>query len=124
MTGSIDQLIHEYARRYSARDAEGVSELCQAPFLAIRSGRRIDMPDREAVRAHFSSMIDTYREGGAATWSPVETDVHELGDASAFATVRWNARDAEGQVIRDTRTTYHLLKDPDGWTILSYTNHF
>jgi len=27
-------------------------------------------------------------------------------------------------VLRDTRTTYHLLSTSDGWRLLSYTNHF
>jgi hypothetical protein len=120
----IDSLIHEYARRYTVLDAEGVTQLCIAPFLAIRSGMPIHMADRDAVRDHFASMMEAYRSGGAATWSPIEVDVHELGEQSAFATVRWNALDADGQVVRDTKTTYHVLADPEGWRFLSYTNHF
>ena len=54
----------------------------------------------------------------------VELDVRELGEHAVFATVRWNALDAEGAVLRDTRTTYHLLATLDGWRFLSYTNHF
>jgi hypothetical protein len=69
-------------------------------------------------------MIDAYRGTGVATWKRIEIDVHELGKHAAFTTVRWNALDAEGNVLRDTRTTYHLLSTPDGWRFLSYTNHF
>jgi hypothetical protein len=114
----------EYIRRYSERDVEGVTELCLAPFLAIREGIPIHMPDREAVRDHFAAMIDAYRGGGVAVWKRVEIDVRELGEHAVFATVRWNALDAQGKVLRDTRTTYHLLATPDGWRFLSYTNHF
>ena len=56
-------------------------------------------------------MIDAYRGGGVATWKRIESDVRELGEHAVFATVRWNALDAEGEVLRDTRTTYHLLSD-------------
>jgi hypothetical protein len=114
----------EYIRRYSERDLDGVTELCLAPFLAIRAGTPIHMPDRDAVRDHFAEMIDTYRGGGVATWKRVENDTRELGEHAVFTTVRWNALDAEGTVLRDTRTTYHLLATPDGWRFLSYTNHF
>jgi hypothetical protein len=69
-------------------------------------------------------MIDAYRGGGVATWTRVESDTRELGEHSVFTTVRWNALDSEGAVLRDTRTTYHLLATPDGWRMLSYTNHF
>jgi hypothetical protein len=124
MPAAVDSLFDEYARRYSERDVEGVTDLCLYPFLAIREGVPIHMPDRDAVRDHFAAMIDTYREGGASTWSAVEIDTHELGEHAIFVTVRWNALDSGGQVLRDTRTTYHLLATPDGWRFLSYTNHF
>jgi len=124
VTDAVGSLFDEYARRYSAFDAEGVSELCHHPFLAIREGVAIHLPDRAAVREHFAAMIGMYRGKGAATWSPLEIDVHPTGESACFATVRWNARDDDGNVVRDTRTTYHLLDGPDGWRFLSYTNHF
>src|SRR4026207_2405320 len=109
----------EYIRRYSERDVEGVSAVCPAPFLAIRKGQPIHMPDRDAVRDHFAAMIDAYRGGGVAVWKRVDNDVRALGDHAVFTTVRWTALDAEGQVLRDTRTAYHLLSTPDGWRFLS-----
>jgi hypothetical protein len=124
MTAAVDAHMDEYIRRYSERDLDGVTELCPAPFLAIRAGTPIHMADRDAVRDHFAEMIDTYRVGGVATWKRVESDTRELGEHAVFTTVRWNALDAEGTVLRDTRTTYHLLATPEGWRFLSYTNHF
>ena len=124
MTATIEALIHEYGRRYTAHDAEAVTQLCLYPFLAIREGVAIHLDDRDAVRDHFAAMMDAYRGAGAATWSPVAVDVHQLGEHAAFATVRWNALDADGKLLRDTTTTYHLLTDPSGWRFLSYTNHF
>ena len=121
---TVAPFMDEYIRRYSERDVEGVTELCLAPFLAIREGIPIHLPDRDAVHDHFAAMIDAYRGGGVATWKRVEIDVRELGEHAVFATVRWNALDADGRVLRDTRTTYHLLATPDGWRLLSYTNHF
>jgi hypothetical protein len=121
---TVDEVMDEYIRRYSERDVEGVTELCLVPFLAIREGVPIHMPDRGAVRDHFAAMIDTYRGTGVATWKRIENEVRELGEHAVFATVRWNALDSEGNLLRDTRTTYHLLATPDGWRFLSYTNHF
>ena len=124
MSTGVDAFMDEYIRRYSERDVEGVTELCLWPFLAIREGVPIHMPDRDAVREHFAAMIDTYRGTGVATWERIESEVHELGEHAVFATVRWNALDSDGNVLRDTRTTYHLLSTPDGLRLLSYTNHF
>lgn len=124
MATSLDSLIEEYARRYSAQDALGVTELCETPFLAIREGSAIHLPDRDAVREHFTAMMSAYRGKGVAIWTPVEIEARQLGDSASFATVRWNATDEHGTVLRDTRTTYHVLHGPDGWRFLSYTNHF
>jgi hypothetical protein len=125
MAGSILSTFEEYTRRYSARDVEGVTDLCLWPFLAIRRGQAIHMPDRAAVRDHFAEAITAYRiTTGVVEWTPVEIDARSLGDHSLFATLHWNAYDADGEVVRDTRTSYHLLETPDGWRFLSYTNHF
>jgi ketosteroid isomerase-like protein len=124
VSATVDAVMDEYIRRYSERDVEGVTEFCLAPFLAIREGVPIHMPDRDAVRDHFAAMIDAYRGTGVATWKRIEIHVYELGEHAVFATVRWSALDSEGNVLRDTRTTYHLLSTPDGWRFLSYTNHF
>ena len=88
---------------------------CQSPADARRG--------REAVRDHFAAMIDAYRGSGVATWKRIEIDVRELGEHAVFATERWNALDSEENVLRDTRTTYHVLSTSDGWRLLSYTNH-
>jgi hypothetical protein len=125
MPGSVDSLFDEYARRYTERDVEGVTNLCVWPFLAVRTGEAIHLPDRGAVRDHFASAIAAYRiAAGAEEWTRVELDARQLGERSVFATVHWNALDADGQVVRNTWTSYQLLATPDRWRFLSYTNHF
>ena len=125
MSAPVDSFFDEYARRYTERDAEGVTNLCLWPFVAIRRGEAIHLPDRNAVRDHFASAIAAYRfAAGAGKWTPVEIDARQLGEYSVFATVHWNALDADGHVVRDTWTSYQLVATPDGWRFLSYTNHF
>jgi hypothetical protein len=77
-----------------------------------------------AVRGHFAGAIVAYRVMGVVAWTQVEIDARRLGDHSVFATVHWNAVDADGEVLRDTWTSYQLLDTPNGWRFLSYTNHF
>jgi len=74
MSATVDSFFNEYARRYTERDVEGVTNLCHWPFLAIRKGETIHLPDRAAVRDHFFSAINAYRfAAGAGTWTPVES---------------------------------------------------
>jgi hypothetical protein len=125
VAGTVDSLFDLYAARYSEGDLQGVAGLCLTPFFAVRKGEVIVMPDRGAVVSHFAAAIDAYRRAsGAQTWSPREIGIRELGAYSAFVTVNWNARDAAGEVVRDTLTSYQLVTTPDGWRFLSYTNHF
>ncbi len=125
MNASVVSTFDEYTRLYSDRDVEGVTDLCLWPFLAVRRGEAIHMPDRAAVRDHFANAIIAYRvTTGVVAWTPVEIDARQLGEHSVFATLHWNAVNAEGQVVRDTWTSYQLLATPDGWRFLSYTNHF
>ena len=124
MTASIESVLDEYIRRYSGRDVEGVTDLCLAPFVAIRHGEAMHMPDRSAVRDHFAAAMVAYRVTGVVGWTRVELKERQLGKHSVFATVHWNAVDADDQVLRDTWTSYQLLATPDGWRFLSYTNHF
>jgi hypothetical protein len=125
VTPSVVSIFDEYTRRYSERDVEGVTNLCLWPFLAIRAGEAIHLPDRAAVRDHFANAMIAYRvTSGVLTWTPIEIEARQLGEHSVFATLHWNAVDANGQVLRDTWTSYQLLATPEGWRFLSYTNHF
>lgn len=124
MDVEVETLIQEYTRRYVARDVDGVVDLCLDPFLAIREGRPIYLPDRAAVREHFSSVIEGYRMAGFTGFAPVSIETRPLGERAAFTTVRWHAFDEGGGVARESHTTYHLLRTDAGWRFLSYTNHF
>ncbi len=108
---------HSRARAYSVRHVRNK--------FAIRRGEAIHLLDRNSVRDHFAVAIHSYRLAShAGKWTPVEMDTRQLGEHSVFATVHWNALDADGQVVRDTWTSYQLLATPDGWRFISYTNHF
>ena len=125
MSATVDSFLADYARRYTEGDVDGVTSLCLLPFLAVRRGEAIHMPDHGAVWDHFASSIAAYRRAAdAQEWRPVEIDARHLGEHSVFATVHWNALDADGQVVRDTWTSYQLLATSDGWRFLSYTNRF
>ena len=124
VTDTVESLLDEYQGRYAKRDAEGVTNLCLWPFLAVRRGEAFHLLDRDAVRDHFASAVQAYRFTGVVGWKRVETNVRQLGEHSVFATVNWNTVDTDGQVLRDTWTSYQLLSTPEGWRFLSYTNHF
>ncbi|MBV8257556.1 MAG: nuclear transport factor 2 family protein [Actinobacteria bacterium] len=107
-----------------ASDADAVGALYEAPMVAVREGRAIHLPDRAAVRDHLAEVMAAYERSGAARADIASLDVTPLGRSSAYATVNWHVLSADGELLKDFRTTYHLLRDgDDGWRILAYTNH-
>ncbi len=125
MPAALDRFFADYIRLYGEGNVKGVVSLCHCPFLAIRRGEAIHMADRGAIWTHFAAAIDAYRRvADVHKWVAHEMDTRQLGEHSVFATIHWNALDADGHVVRDTWTSYQLLASSDGWRMLSYTNHF
>lgn len=119
----LEPFFARYAERYMASDVDAVSAMYEAPMLALRDGRAIHLADRTALRAHLSEVMAAYARSGAARADITALDVVPLGRSSVFATVRWQVRNASGGLLKDFRTTYHLIRASDEWRILSYTNH-
>lgn len=119
----LDSFFAYYSERYMAADVDAVSAMYEAPMLAVRDGRPIHLADRAAVREHLSEVMGAYARSGAARADVAALEVEPLGASSAVATVNWHVRSADGTVIKDFHTTYHLLRMDGGWRILTYTNH-
>lgn len=121
---SIQRFLERYAERYMAFDADTVAAMHEAPLLVVREGQTLHPGDHAAVRDHLSGLMDAYREAGATQATVADLHVTQLDSTTAIATVRWNAFSANGALLRDFTTSYHLLgEERGGWRILSYTYH-
>lgn len=119
----IDAFFSYYAERYMASDVDAVSVMYEAPMLAVREGRAIHLADRTALHEHLTEVMAAYARSGAARAAIAALDVVPLGESSAFATVQWHVLDADDALLKDFKTTYHLLRTDGAWRIVSYTNH-
>jgi hypothetical protein len=119
----LRSFFEHYAERYMASDVDTIAGWYEAPFLAVRDGQAIHLPDEPSVHEHLTGLMDAYRQAGAARADIASLDALSLGPSGALVTVNWHAVDAEGALIRDFHTSYHLLRHGDSWRILSYTNH-
>ncbi|MGH3066728.1 MAG: hypothetical protein ACRDOF_10580, partial [Gaiellaceae bacterium] len=95
----------------------------EAPFLAVRDGRAIHLPDPAAVREHLAELMQAYAKSGAVRADIASLQELSLGPTGAVVTVHWHAVAADGSMVRDFNTSYHLLRDGETWRILAYTNH-
>ena len=119
----LDSFFARYAERYMASDVDAISALYEAPLLALREGKAIHLADRAAVDEHLTELMAAYAASGATRADIARLDVTDMGKSSAFATVHWHVRGADGALLKDFRTTYQLLSLDGSWRILSYTNH-
>lgn len=122
MADDLAPFLRRYAALYMAGDAEGVADLCETPFLAVRMGETIHLPDRPTLVDHLTALMTAYRTAGAAVADVVDLDPLPQGDRAVLVTVHWNVRAADGAMIRDLRTSYQLVA-ADPWRILGYVNH-
>lgn len=123
MTESMEQFWEAYSERYMVSDLDAVEALYEAPFLAVRANEPIHLRDRSEVREHLAELMAAYRNAGAKRATIADLRVMQLDAASSIATVRWNALSADGALLREFTVSYQLLRQPDGWRILSYTYH-
>lgn len=121
MVDDVALFFSRYAALYMAGDADGVADLCETPFLAVRMGATIHLADRRALVDHLAGLMAAYRNAGAAVAETEELEPLVQGDRAALVTVHWNVRAADGTMIRDFRTSYQLVAHP--WRILGYVNH-
>ena len=77
-----------YIRWYAEGDVDGAAEVCVVPFVVVRDGVEIRLPDHDAMREHLAAVMEGFRTSGVARWGRIETDLNELGDRTIFATVR------------------------------------
>lgn len=122
MTHDPGQFFQRYAELYMAGDAEAVADLCEVPFLAVRSGATFHLLDRQAVVEHFAGNMAAYRSVGAAAAEIAGIDLREQGTEAVLATVNWHVKAADGTILRDFSTSYQVIF-ADPWRILSYVNH-
>ena len=119
----FDVFFARYAERYLASDVAAMSEIYEAPLLAVRDGVALHFADRGAVCAHLAELTAGFAASGAARAEIASLYATPLGTSGAIATVHWLFSEANGALVKDFHTTYQLLRAGDDWRILSYTNH-
>ena len=126
MVESVDEFFELYAACYSDGDLQGIASLCLTPFVAVRKGEVMVMPDRGEVLEPFRrrdrrvpSGVAREKIGRLARSRPR----HSVSTPHSQRSTGMRSTTA-GNVVRDTSTSYQLIRTPDGWRLLSYTNHF
>jgi len=119
----FESFFSRYAERYMASDVDAVAAMYEAPLLAVREGRVIHLADETALREHLAGLMDAYSRAGAARADIAALHVDQLGSHAANATVSWQVLGADGELVRDFRTTYFVFRTDGAWRIRTYTNH-
>ncbi len=97
--------------------------LCE-PCLTLRAdGSFHVLSTNEEVAKFFQQVIDTYLGLGMGDFAIQDFTAVGLGNRSAFVTLDWDARRADGTQIRRWRQSYNLIDMADSWKIALSTFH-
>jgi hypothetical protein len=119
----------EFFERYrtdwtETRDGRRIARFYGEPCLTLRAdGSFHVLSTNEEVAKFFQQVIDTYLELGMDDFAIQDFTAVALGSRSAFVSLDWDARRADGTQIRRWRQSYNLIEMTRGWKIALSTFH-
>lgn len=119
----------EFFERYrtdwtGTRDGGHVARFYGEPCLTLRADGSFQvLRTSEEIATFFQQVIDTYLELGMDDFTIKDFSAVALGSRSAFVTLDWDARRADGTQIRHWRQSYNLIEMTGGWRIVLSTFH-
>jgi hypothetical protein len=118
----IDVFFEAYRRTGEA--GESLAIYYHAPCLTLRGDGSFESLQSEAeVTRFFQTLADTYRSYGWAKFPFSDFSASPLGGRSVFATMNWRACTADGNVAKEWRQSYNLVRFGEQWKIVLSTFH-
>jgi hypothetical protein len=119
----------EFFERYRAdwmetHDGSCIARFYGEPCLTLRAdGSFHVLSTNEDIAKFFQQVIDAYLQQGMDDFLIVDFTAVGLGGRSAFVTLDWDARRADGTQIRQWRQSYNLIEMAGNWKIVLSTFH-
>ena len=124
MTEEIRRFFEQYTKAFDSIDGTRIAALYHIPTVTMRGDGSIHcLQSREELARFFQSVAETYSREGYRSGSFKNLQVIPIGGRSALATLQWELRREDGNVIREWRQSYNVVRTPGGWRILVSTFH-
>ena len=119
----------EFFERYriewtGTHDGSRIARFYGEPCLTLRADGSFQvLSGNDDTAKFFQQVIDTYLQQGMDNFLILDFTALKLGSRSAFVTLDWDARRADGTQIRRWRQSYNLIEMAGSWKILLSTFH-
>src|SRR5215472_11693175 len=120
----MSDFLNRYTEAFLTWDGDKIAEFYCVPTITMRGDGSIHcFRSREKIVRFFQSVADTYKGEGTAGGTATDIVAVPLGERSALATVTWTNLRPDGNVARQWRQSYNVVRFAEGWRILAATFH-
>ncbi|WLB56753.1 DUF3225 domain-containing protein [Bradyrhizobium japonicum] len=120
----VSAFINRYNETFATYDGNQIAKLYCAPSITMRGDGAIHcFQSHDEIAQFFQGVVDAYRREGAVGGPPHDIVAVPLGERSALAIVTWKNLRSDGNIARQWRQSYNLVRFADGWRILATTFH-
>jgi len=119
--GEVEQFFAAYQDAFNRLDGDEVAQMWHVPSGVTDRHTTTWWDDEAPMRANHRALCDIYRGLNYGRADHEITAFESLGDAHAFAHVRWTLRRQDGSILQQFGTGYHLIRGPQGPQVLLCT---
>lgn len=120
---SVAEFVGAYARDFSTAAPGTAAAHWNAPTLILSADRARAIESRSAAEAVLGSVFEGLREEGYTRSEATEVRVRPLDAGLALADVRWERRDADGEVFDRFASVFVLRETDDGCRLVVISRH-
>jgi len=121
MPREIQAFFESYRDAFNALDGRAVADLYAEPSGIAQDGTYTHWPDGRPISENMKALCESYRDKGfvRATFQPQH--FIEQGEKFAVVDLLWRIDWGAGQDPWQFKTTYNLVRTPQGWKVLLCT---
>jgi len=121
MPREIQAFFERYRDAFNALDGEAVAGLYAEPSGIAQDGAYTHWPDRRPVAENMKALCQLYRDKGFVRAAFQPQQFINQGEKFAVADLLWSIDWTAGQESWQFKTTYNLVRTPQGWKVLLCT---
>jgi ketosteroid isomerase-like protein len=121
MPSEIQAFFESYRDAFNRLDGKAVAELYAEPSGIAQDGEYTHWPDRKLVVENMEALCRLYRDKGFVRAGFEPHQFIDQGDRFAIADLHWHIDWRDGQAPWHFKTTYNLMRTPEGWRVMLCT---
>ena len=124
LASEANAFLEEYNRAFASISGDQIAALYHEPCITVRGDGSVHcMQSRTELARFFQDVADTYYRDGYRNGRFSSLEVTPIGERSALITLDWEMLREDGDLIRQWRQSYNLVRVGAEWQILASIFH-